>query len=158
MRLSKNFYLHEFLRSQTATRLSIDNEIPEIYIPNLKALVENVLQPVRDTFGPVTITSGYRSPILNSFIGGSANSEHKFGKAADFIINGADNLEVCKWIRDNCTFNQLILEFYDDQNRNKGWIHCSYSSVNAKEVLTAKKVNGRTSYFSGFPNDTPKVP
>ena len=143
MQLSENFNLAEFEKSSTATRLEIPNKIPRAYIPNVQELVHNVLQPVRNEFGPVVITSGYRSKLLNEKVGGSKRSEHMQAKAADFYVPTVPLIEVAEWIRDNCEFNQLILEFGQ-------WIHCSYSHNNKKQVLTAKKVGGKTVYKIGL--------
>jgi len=67
MNLSANFTLKELTKSDTATRLGIDNTPDEAVIESLRLLCENILQPVRDHFGkPVKISSGYRSPELNS--------------------------------------------------------------------------------------------
>ena len=62
-RLTKNFTLEEFERSDTAKRLGIDNHVPQFAVERLRTLCEKVLQPVRDHFGvPIIITSGYRCP------------------------------------------------------------------------------------------------
>ena len=77
MKLSENFSLNELTKSQTATRRGISNQPSEEHLENLKALVENVLQPIRDSKGqPIRISSGYRSSRLNTAIGGSENSQH----------------------------------------------------------------------------------
>ena len=65
MKLSSNFSLSELIKSQTAERHGISNMPTEEHIENLKLLCENVLQPVRDEFGPVMISSGYRSENLS---------------------------------------------------------------------------------------------
>lgn len=157
MRLSKNFTLEEFERSQTAKRLDLDNSIPPEYIPNVKALVDNVLQPLRDAFGePIMISSGYRNPTVNGIIGGSKNSSHCRGEAADFTIKGIDNIEVAEWIENNCQFDQLILEFYSETSPNGGWVHCSYRRKNNRQqTLTAVKHNGKTVYLPGLPKHGP---
>ncbi|MEM1971149.1 MAG: D-Ala-D-Ala carboxypeptidase family metallohydrolase [Candidatus Anstonellales archaeon] len=135
MQLTKNFFLHEFITSPTALRIGINNYPDEKAVKNLKRLYEKVLQPVRDHFQkPVVITSGYRSSLLNKHVGGVPNSQHTTGEAADFYIPGVDNLKVANWIKDNLTFDQLILEYY--QGGNSGWIHVSYSDNNRKQVLT----------------------
>jgi len=51
MNLSKNFTLHELTKSETALRLDMDNTPEDDHLENLKALVENVQQPVRDHYG-----------------------------------------------------------------------------------------------------------
>lgn len=64
MNLSKNFTLQELIKSDIAIRKGINNNPNAEQIEKLKLLCENILQPVRDRFGPVQITSGYRSSEL----------------------------------------------------------------------------------------------
>jgi zinc D-Ala-D-Ala carboxypeptidase len=139
MQLSPNFHLSELIASQSATRWGINNTPDEPVKQSLTALAIHVLQPVRDHFDkPVIVSSGYRSPQLNRIIGGSRTSQHMTGHAADFEIPSIPNLTVAEWIRDNLSFDQLILEFYT--GGNTGWIHCSYiSNRNRKQILT---ING----------------
>ena len=151
MKLSANFSLGELTKSETAIRKGIDNSADEIVTAHLQALVDNVLQPVRDKFGSVKVTSGYRSPLLNSSIGGSKTSHHCYGFAADFEVVGMDNKELAIWIRDTLEFTQLILEFYTAGDPNSGWVHCSYDAQDLKkQVLTATKVDGKTKYVTGI--------
>lgn len=150
MKLTANFYLSELTRSQEATRRGIDNTPDADTIKNLKLLAEHVLQPVRDKFGPVTVSSGYRTFMLNKAIGGSLNSDHCYGYAADFEVPGVDNKVVALWIRDNLKFTQLILEFYTGEP-DSGWVHCSYNPDLLKnQVLSATRVNGRVKYLPGI--------
>ena len=81
MRLSQNFTLAEFTKSQTASRMDIDNTPQGEHLDAAKELFENVVQPVRDTFGVTVINSGYRSPDLNEAVGGSSRSQHCKGQA-----------------------------------------------------------------------------
>jgi hypothetical protein len=151
MKLSTNFSLSELTKSEAATRLGLDNTPALQIIENLEALVENILQPVRDKFGPVVVTSGYRSPEVNKAIGGSTTSDHCKGQAADFEVLGKDNRELAIWIAENMQFTQLILEFYKLGVPDSGWVHCSYDPSNLKrQVLTAEKVNGKTVYSTGI--------
>jgi zinc D-Ala-D-Ala carboxypeptidase len=71
MNLSQNFTLQELTKSDTAVRKGIDNNPNSDQITKLQLLCENILQPVRDHFGPVVVTSGYRSPELSVAIGSS---------------------------------------------------------------------------------------
>lgn len=148
MQLSKNFTLIELTTSQEAARRGLDNTPTPQIITNLTNLVKNVLQPLRDLVGkPIVISSGYRSPAVNAAIGGARNSEHMTGCAADFTIPGKTNKETAQLIMYNLTFNQLILEFYREDNPYYGWVHCSYSSLgNKKEVL---HFDGRN-YYPGL--------
>ena len=151
MKLSANFSVSELTRSQTATRKGIDNSPNDEQLANLRALCENVLQPIRDHFGkPVRISSGLRVPELNTAIGGSTTSDHCKGMAADIEIPGVDNKELAEWIGANLEFRQLILEFYTGIP-DSGWVHVSYNpSDNKKQVLTATKQNGKTVYLNGL--------
>ena len=131
MQLTENFSLEEFTKSQTATRNNIDNTPDEKQIINIRNLCVNVLQPVRDYFlKPVMISSGFRCDLLNQKIGGSPNSQHVAGKAADIEIHDVHNSELSDWIHSSCSYDQLILEFYDGDNPNSGWVHVSYNAGN----------------------------
>ena len=69
MKLSDNFSLNEFTKSQTALRNDINNTPNKTQLDNLKS----------------------------------------------------------DWIHTHCTYDQLILEFYDGVNPNSGWVHVSYT-------------------------------
>lgn len=153
MNLSKNFTLEELTKSDSAIRNGINNTPNDSHMKALKLLVVNVLQPMRDKWGPIKVTSGYRSPALNKLIGGSEKSQHSKGEAADFEVIGVDNFKLAEWIRDNMEFDQLILEFYDaaECKPNSGWVHVSYSKDRSRgSVLTAKIVKGVTLYLQGI--------
>jgi zinc D-Ala-D-Ala carboxypeptidase len=148
MKLSKNFSLAELVKSQTAERMGLNNSPNEDQTENLS---ERVLQPVRDHFDDVvTISSGFRDPILSRKIGSSDKSQHCRGQAADFEIFGTPNNEVADWIKENLMFDQLILEYWTPGEPNSGWVHCSYNkdiNLNRKEYLMAiKNESGKTDY------------
>ena len=95
MKLTANFSLNELTKSQTAERKGIDNTPSTEHQENLKKLCENVLQPVRDHFEQVvSVSSGYRSPVLCAAIGSKSTSQHARGEAADFEIFGISNKEL----------------------------------------------------------------
>ena len=148
MNLSKSFTLNELTKSQEAIRLGIDNTPNEEHILNLKLLCENVLQPIRDFYGlPVSISSGYRSPELCEAIGSSRTSQHARGQAADFEIFGVPNKQVADFIVKNLDYDQCILEFWNENEPNSGWVHCSFNKDNnRKQYLQAQKLNGRVVY------------
>jgi hypothetical protein len=150
MRLSDNFSLHEFTRSQTATRLNIDNTASDQVIKNLQALCLGVLQPVRDYFQrPMIISSGFRCQELNSRINGSPNSQHVLGQAADIEVLEVGNLELSDWIHHNLSYDQLILEFHNpEKDPHSGWVHVSFNSKeNRHEYKEAyKNKEGKTRY------------
>ena len=147
MQLTRNFSLQELTKSDTAIRKGIDNEPNADQVDKLKALCENILQPVRDHFGRVKITSGYRSPELCAAIGSSLNSQHAKAEAADFECVGVDNAELFDWIKSNLQPDQLILEFYTPGEPNSGWIHCSWIPNQPRaSYLWAYKSEGKTKY------------
>ena len=152
MNLSANFSLKELTKSDTATRLGLDNTPDEATIENLKLLCQEVLQPIREHFGKsVTVNSGFRSSETNQATGGSKSSDHCLGRAADIEIDGIPNPELAQWIMDNLDYTQLILEFYTQGQPNSGWVHVSYDPNNIKmQELTAVKVAGKTQYLQGL--------
>lgn len=148
MRLSAHFALAEFTRSESAKRHGVSNDPTPEHLKNLITLCEKVLEPIRIKFGPINISSGYRSKALNHYIGGSLNSQHCEAKAADIDMDGmgsASNTEIFNYIKDSLDFDQLIWEFGD--NNKPDWVHVSYNAgKNRKQVLKALKVNGKTVY------------
>jgi zinc D-Ala-D-Ala carboxypeptidase len=148
MNLSKSFTLNELTKSQEATRLGIDNIPNEEEIQNLKILCENILQPIRDFYGmPLSVSSGYRSAALCEAIGSSSKSQHTKGQAADFEIFGIANKDVAEFIVKNLEYDQCILEFWNENEPNSGWVHCSYSvNGNRKQYLKAEKLNNKVIY------------
>lgn len=139
MQLSKHFKLEEFTKSQVATRNDIKNMPGSGEIKNLENVAYEILEPVRAKFeNPVIINSGYRCLKLNKKIGSSDSSQHIKGMAVDFEIMGVPNIQVAYWIKNNCDFDQLILEFYKPDEANAGWVHVSYNEKgnNRKQVLT----------------------
>ena len=147
MKLSRNFSLAELIKSDTAIRKGIDNNPNADQIEKLKLLCENILQPVRDHFGRVTVTSCYRSPELCVAIGSSLNSQHTRAEAADFEVMGTSNAEVFDWIKANLDWDQMILEFYTPGEPNSGWIHCSWIPEGRRaSFLHAYRSEGKTKY------------
>lgn len=147
MQLSPNFSLNEFTDSPKAKAKGISNEPTPEALENLKELVQDLLQPLRDRIGKsFRITSGYRSPELNSAVGGSKTSQHNKGQAVDFLVKDMTPLEVCRFIAaSGLEFDQLIFE--------QTWTHLSYSKgSNRKQILTAVfDAQGKASYSPGLP-------
>ena len=134
MKISENFNLSEFTKSDTAKRLGINNEIMSERIRNnIKQLVFNVLQPLRDYVEKsVTISSGYRCPKLNAEVGGVASSQHCKGEGADIKIDGLTSYEIASAIiKLNLPYDQLILY--------PNFVHVSYSSLYNRHLLLYNK-------------------
>lgn len=143
IQLSPNFNLSEFVRTSTG----IDNIPGPEEIENLRALVTNVLQPLREYVKrPIRITSGYRSPGVNAAVGGSSKtSQHMKGQAADFQIDGMTNQQIIDAVRMlGLPYDQII----DEQLRGSKWIHVSYVKTgNRLAWLTARdRTGGGTQY------------
>ena len=147
--ISKHVSYKEGVYSITATRLGIDNIPGDDQLHFMEIIAEEVFEPLRARVGgPIKINSFYRSPKLNTAIGGSATSQHCKGQAMDIddTFGKATNAEMYHWIKDNLDFDQMIWEFGDDDNPN--WVHVSYVSPdkNRNRCLKAYKESGKTKY------------
>lgn len=148
MKLSQNFWLAEFCRSETAARLGQRIVPTEAEIESLRALCVDILEPVRELLGGkiIHITSGLRPRWLNNIVGGSNDSDHTLAGAADFQVMGMTAPDVCAAImRGGIEFRQLINEFGQ-------WTHISKPRPGEEprlQVLTAKRVGARTIYEAG---------
>lgn len=144
MNLSEHFTLAEAIKSQTATRLRIDNSPPADVVARMVATAEAILEPLRAHFSeesgreiPVTINSFYRCLALNRAIKSKDNSQHVTGEAVDFEVPGYDNDEVAAWVRDNLAFDQCIREFAIAGDPSSGWVHVSFKPAGCRgECLT----------------------
>lgn len=141
----------EGVKSQTATANGIDN-LPkdQEVIDNMITVAKKVFDPTREFADcPLYVSSFYRSPELNTFIGGSPDSHHCKGEAIDIdadVFGGTTNQKIFEFIRDNLDFDQIIHEFGDEQN--PAWIHVSFkrNGVNRRSILRAYKHKGKTRY------------
>ena len=133
-------------KSDRATKAGIANEPSIQEVKNLTALIEKVLDPLREAYGrPIIVTSGYRCEQLNKLVGGSASSQHKKGEAAD-IKTTEDTPEENRKLYDliiklKLPFDQLINEY------NYDWVHVSFGARHRRQKLKAVKKNGRTTYI-----------
>ena len=134
--LTPHFKLSEFVKSSTANARHIDNTPTEAIVANLKALCEEVLEPLRQWCGkPIIISSGYRSPALNKAVGGAKNSQHMTGEAVDIRLPDAAS---CRkwflWMMDNLQFDQLIME-KSTFSSTRYWIHVSFSRNHCRQQV-----------------------
>lgn len=132
--MGKYFKLSELTRSDTAKRSKINNIPTKQEEANIIALIDNILDPLREAYGkPIIVTSGFRCERLNKLVNGSKNSQHRLGQAAD-IRTVEDTIEENRKLFEliqklNLPFDQLINEY------NYSWIHISYSPRNRKQIL-----------------------
>ena len=120
-----------FKESEFACRCC--RQLPPSARENIRALVDNVLDPARRKLGkPVFVNSGFRCEKHNAEVGGVKNSQHLRGEAAD--IHCADNKRLAEIIEANGKFDQLILY--------PTFVHVSWKKAggNRKQILrkTAK--------------------
>lgn len=133
MRLTEHFDLSELTDSQTAARLGLDNTPTEEHVANLRLLCEMILEPAREALGPLRISSGYRAPAVNAAVGGSRDSAHMQGYAADVIPVQTGKLALARWVREMVPFDQIICEF--GTRDDPAWIHVSAAPTLRRQVL-----------------------
>jgi putative chitinase len=111
MKLTEHFSLEEFTHSSTAMSMGVANTPTPEHMPNLEHLAKR-MEEVRALFNKrIEITSGYRNPQVNAAVGGVPTSAHALGHAADFHVDGLEDLAAAKVVRDSgLKFDQLIYE------------------------------------------------
>lgn len=148
-RIGRYFWISEFLRSEVALRLGIDNKPGGDALNNLRNVLAPGMERIRGMLGvPVFVTSGYRSPAANAAVGGAVASQHTIGQAADFIAPEAGTpLSICRRIaqhQQEIHFDQLIYE--------GTWVHVSFVVAKPRgSVLTAHFEHGGVHYTPGLP-------
>lgn len=135
--ISRHFSFKEFEKSDVASRHHINNTITDWEVrDNIVALVENILQPLRDAWGqPLFINSGYRCPELNAKVGGVATSQHTKGQAAD--VGCSDPLALARLAK------KMDLD-YDQMIVYPTFVHFSYTEdrKNRNQILYSSKYKG----------------
>tara|TARA_R110000744_G_scaffold13771_1_gene39829 strand:- start:61 stop:549 length:489 start_codon:yes stop_codon:yes gene_type:complete len=155
--ISKHISEKEATKSITAMRLGLANTPDGSILTNMKAVADNVFEPLRKWVGgPIKINSFYRSEALNKAIGGSSKSQHCYGQAIDIddVYGFKTNAEMFNYIKKNLIFDQMIWEFGNGDNPD--WIHISYVSDsvsygvtngNRNRILKAVRDKGKTQYI-----------
>jgi hypothetical protein len=142
----KYFTIRELIKSTTAIERHIDNSPSKEVERSLTALVEKILDPLREAYGkPIIVTSGYRCARLNKVVGGAPSSQHVKGEAAD-IRSVQDTPEENRKLYDlivklKLPFDQLINEHGYD------WVHVSFGARHRRQQLRAVWKNGKTIYI-----------
>jgi len=123
--------LEQLLYSETAVREGIANAPPPEVLPNLRRLARG-LDRVVDLLGhPLEISSGYRCELLNRRVGGTPESQHVLGSAADFTCEpfGPPADVAAAIARSPIRFDQCILEF-------GRWVHLSFAARPRRRTLS----------------------
>lgn len=154
----RNISLDELVTSSKADELRIDNR-PKTQrtFDNLFTLahaMQKLRAKIRMVCGverKITIKSGYRSPALNTAVGGARTSAHLEGSAVDFVVENMTPYEVCKFITihmPELEFDQLICEY-------NSWVHLGYRhSKHGRrgEVFSFVRRNGQKMKVNGVVN------
>lgn len=147
--ISPNFWLSEFLQSDTATRLGLDNAPDPASMAALRTITIPGVQSIRDCLGmPMFVSSGYRSPAVNKAVGGAPNSQHMQGLAADLKCpQFGSPLTIARYLLQHWThpFEQMIQE--------GSWLHVGFPAAGqkgARTVMTAHFDGGRVIYTPGL--------
>jgi zinc D-Ala-D-Ala carboxypeptidase len=147
-RITPSFWLSEFLSSDYAVRQGLDNTPGAQQLANVCNILAPGMQRVRNCLdAPAFIISGYRSPEVNRAIGGSANSQHMLGLAADFKAPSFGMPRtVAQYLMERSgeiRFDQLIWE--------GDWVHASFVAGKPRsEALTAHFRAGAVDYTRGI--------
>ena len=157
--MAKYFSLRQCLYSKTAIDNGLSNvpgddviEKPDLtkdkVIGNINALMKNCINPIKDKFPDIIITSVYRSVAVNKATGGVENSQHIAGMAADITDLGKTKTSsIFNWIINNIPeWNQFIWEapergLFTDNPKNHSWIHISYEEGNNPKTQSVYSLN-----------------
>jgi len=142
LKLSKYIYLRDVVMNKFPL---IDQKglTKAQIVGNLKSLAVNMLDPIKEKYPDMIISSGFRH--------GTTNSDHYVGQAVDLQFNRhsqSDHYEIIKWIKENVPFKQLLLEYRTDKGGMVVWIHAAFAASGAKSALQ----------IATFYNDRPTAP
>ncbi len=133
--ISEHITYDEATISPTGLRLGIKNVPTSVEIDNMKRVALVCFEPVRKWYGkPIKVNSFFRCEALNTAVGGSKTSQHRFGEAIDISAGSkAENKKLFDWCKANLKFDQLINEY------DYSWVHISFrSGLNRNQTLVIK--------------------
>jgi zinc D-Ala-D-Ala carboxypeptidase len=93
------------------------------------------------------VGSGYRSYEVNKAVGGTSNSQHRLGEAADIVPVKVPIITVFDWIvkTSNINYGQVIYEI----DKHKEWIHISLPRFGGKNNEALIYKDGITKTYNG---------
>ena len=136
--MTKNFSLNEMIFSETAQNLGLDNQ-PSLSVVNNLRYTCLLLERIRKLIGdkPIKVLSGYRSERVNQAVGGSRNSQHCRGQAADIVCPAfGTTQELARIIADNAVLLSVDQVIYENYRGGSTWVHVSSSNNPRYEALT----------------------
>ena len=135
----KYFSIDEMVRSATAKKYGIDNTPSQDILNNLVLFIETVLDPIREDWGgPISVSSGYRCPVLNKAVGGAANSGHLYGYCADLQVKGGVKKlrEFADFVYDWMTKHNIPYdECLYEKSGNTVWLHFCWIGKDGKQRM-----------------------
>lgn len=127
--MNLNFSISELIRSQNAINAGIDNTPSIKETDNLLNLIFYILQPLRDKFGAIKVTSGFRNQKVNFLAGGAINSNHLYGCAADIIPQNATFKQLYDYVVQNLDYDECFIE----KSSSAKWLHVAYRKGNNRK-------------------------
>jgi hypothetical protein len=142
----KYFTIEELCKSVTASIKKIDNTPSEEIKEHLTELIIYLLDPIREAWAEyctkkgyavkgITVNSGYRSPKLNSAVGGVKTSAHLGGYAADTKPSNGKQSEYEQFIREwvaknpDVKFDYIIIE----KSSTARWVHIAIKNLKGQQ-------------------------
>lgn len=147
--LSKNFTLGSVTKNWSRPVVAQQGLTIQEIVCNLKGLAENCLEPIRDLYPNMILTSVFRRP--GDVAASSKTSDHYLGCAADIVLPGKDrkgHYEAIQKIQQLIPYDQLILEY---QGANTVWIHVSFKYTSSRKqsfTMSDHKVYGQFGQFT----------
>lgn len=129
---------NEIIEEMTTTSTGLKNEPTETEKQKLFWVYCFLIYPIEKQFG-ITVSSGYRSELVNNAVGGVQTSQHRLAEACDFVPNSASLQEVFDWCRENLTYGQLIME----GAKGKFWIHISMPRTAKSNMMNLVMKDGK---------------
>jgi hypothetical protein len=150
LKLSKYFYLKDVSTNTSATSAGVrpQNGLTSAQIvSNLKYLAVNALDPIKDKYPDMAITSGFRA--------GNSKSDHNYGQAVDLQFRGhsySDYYEIAEWIKNNTPYKQVLLEYASRPSGTIAWIHLASAQNGSKSQMPFGTLANHSTASPGRPN------
>lgn len=142
IRLSNSFFMRDFLYSEISQIENIPNipDDPELAVLAGKQLCENVLEPIQEAFGRISIRSGYRSSAVNAKGAENSNQYNCARNEANYARHIWDRRDVKSGNigATACIVVNSFIPYYertDNWSALAWWVHDNISSYSSMEFF-----------------------
>ena len=144
--LGERISVGQFVHSETASRLKINNNLPENLLPNARKIVAAVERAEQILSARFVLLAGYRTAGLSVAVGGKKSSYHVFALAVDGFFIGWGSVPTCRKL------SLSPLPFVELESKRTA-VHLAHGDPAKRKLFMQRTPGGAVVAVKEFPAD-----